>query len=722
CGRFDVVEKIVISPTTGSIFYGANLFGIYKSTNGLATQTHVLGERGDHFYADVEVNSNGVVIAVVSASFIAGPGLSDPGIYISSDDGENWTNITPNSFPVVPARSVIGIAPSNPNIFFVFNDETGNAEDLSLFRFDITNINDIQVSDRTPGIPNFGAYDDIPNKRVGDLDPQGGYNLMVKVHPTNPDAVFLGATNLFRSTDGFSTTPPVDGNGDTDPSVASTYWIGGYSTANNVSQYENHHADQHNLVFDPTNPNRAFSLHDGGISVTENILATPVVWSDIDDGYNVTQFYTVSIHPDENDPRVAGGTQDNGSPYFLFDVEDGPSNSVDPSSGDGAFNYVGDDIFLTSSQRGVLLSYEYSGFNVTEFSYVYPSNATNQLFIHPVAVNPSNESYVFYPENDHLWRNDQILSLPRNTNSEGTTQGWDELNNVSVDNTHQITALEFSTSNPGNRLYFGGSDGDLAPIIKRLDDINATDGEVDISIPLAAGGGYVHDIAVNPENGNELVVVLSNYNIESIWYSNNSGPSWTAIGGNLEGENGPSVRSAAFAPSSNGNYIFVGTSIGLFFTETPNEEHTQWTQAAENVIGNVVVADLDYRTTDDLLAVGTHGRGVFIGNIGITTSNEDDSGVPSGFVLQQNYPNPFNPGTSINFSLPVNSRVTLTVFDVAGREVARLLDNEILSSGSHDELFDASNLASGTYIYRLDAVPVSGGSVFSQTKTMTLIK
>jgi hypothetical protein len=586
------------------------------------------------------------------------------------------------------------------------------------------------TSDRSAGIPNFGATDDNPDKRVGDLNPQGGYNLVVKVHPSNADIVFIGGTNLFRSTDGFSTTPPTDGDGDTQAGEAPKYWIGGYDIANNVSQYPDHHPDQHNLIFYPGNPNRAISAHDGGLSRTENITANNVTWTDIDAGYNVTQFYKLSVHPDADDIRILGGTQDNGSPYFFFSFDNPSSSSIDISSGDGATAFLGRDYVITSSQNGFMLKYDYSGNNVTNFSYVTPRLATDQQFIHPFAVNPSDEDYLFYPEFDHLWRNDQMTTLTRNfSNSDGIVQGWSELSfvNTGTDD-HEITALAFSISNPANRLYYGGSDvvtGNAAPVIRRFDDLDNNDGEVTIDIPGSTAGSFVNDISVNPDNGNEVVVIMSNYNVASIWHSSDGGTSWTDIEGNLSGENAPSIRTAAVAATNeDGTFYFVGTSVGLFYTDQLNGTNTVWTQVAVDEIENAIVSELDYRRSDQTLAVATHGRGLFIGDIMLTVSNEieDLNETPGEFVLQQNYPNPFNPSTNIEFTLATNSRVSLTVFDINGREVAKVYDQQVLSSGIHSSSFDASTLASGTYIYRIDAFPINGGSPFTQSRTMTLIK
>ena len=80
----------------------------------------------------------------------------------------------------------------------------------------------------------------------------------------------------------------------------------------------------------------------------------------------------------------------------------------------------------------------------------------------------------------------------------------------------------------------------------------------------------------------------------------------------------------------------------------------------------------------------------------------EEASLPSTVQLVGAYPNPFNPATTIAFALPEQARVTLTVYDAAGRVVATLV-NGWRSAGSHKVTFDASNLASGIYLYRLTA-------------------
>jgi lysophospholipase L1-like esterase len=94
-------------------------------------------------------------------------------------------------------------------------------------------------------------------------------------------------------------------------------------------------------------------------------------------------------------------------------------------------------------------------------------------------------------------------------------------------------------------------------------------------------------------------------------------------------------------------------------------------------------------------------------------SPTSDNGL-AGFTLEQNYPNPFNPRTTIVFETPKSSEVTLSVYDILGREVSVLV-NERMGAGVHEATFDASGLATGVYLYRLQA-----GEIMQTKKLMVL--
>jgi hypothetical protein len=88
--------------------------------------------------------------------------------------------------------------------------------------------------------------------------------------------------------------------------------------------------------------------------------------------------------------------------------------------------------------------------------------------------------------------------------------------------------------------------------------------------------------------------------------------------------------------------------------------------------------------------------------------------------MEQNTPNPFNPSTNIAFTLEENSYVRLIVYDMLGREVKVLVD-ELKQAGSYSAMFNAADLPSGVYIYKLNAV-TSNGNVFNEVKKMILLK
>jgi hypothetical protein len=99
----------------------------------------------------------------------------------------------------------------------------------------------------------------------------------------------------------------------------------------------------------------------------------------------------------------------------------------------------------------------------------------------------------------------------------------------------------------------------------------------------------------------------------------------------------------------------------------------------------------------------------------LTPTSIEDNNLPKEFSLSQNYPNPFNPSTVINFSLPQDAQVKLTMYDMLGREVAVMV-NELRSAGTYSISVDGRSMASGIYVYRLEA----GNRTF--TRKMTLIK
>ncbi|MEM6646870.1 MAG: DUF4397 domain-containing protein, partial [Bacteroidota bacterium] len=178
----------------------------------------------------------------------------------------------------------------------------------------------------------------------------------------------------------------------------------------------------------------------------------------------------------------------------------------------------------------------------------------------------------------------------------------------------------------------------------------------------------------------------------------------------------PDEEDAPFTPPGDDEIKFIPLSFNLI---DKDDDHiggrgNSWEQPS-TVIPWSTKPDAGLAEGDnsvaDVGAVAIIGR-----NVINRTSSEDVDEIPGRFALEQNYPNPFNPTTSIRFELPATRDVTLTVYNVLGQQVTTLIDGAQLGRGTHRATFDARNLASGLYVYRLQA-----GSDIA-TRTMMLVK
>lgn len=115
----------------------------------------------------------------------------------------------------------------------------------------------------------------------------------------------------------------------------------------------------------------------------------------------------------------------------------------------------------------------------------------------------------------------------------------------------------------------------------------------------------------------------------------------------------------------------------------------------------------------DLWVAG--GDGIILKNRGIISGISSSANQTTDYSLSQNYPNPFNPTTTISFSIPTTAKITLSIFDVNGRKLETLI-NEQKSPGNYEVEFDGSNFSSGTYFYKITV------GEFTETKRMVLIK
>jgi photosystem II stability/assembly factor-like uncharacterized protein len=189
-----------------------------------------------------------------------------------------------------------------------------------------------------------------------------------------------------------------------------------------------------------------------------------------------------------------------------------------------------------------------------------------------------------------------------------------------------------------------------------------------------------------------------------VFRSNDNGTSWSAANSGLT-----NLNVNALVVNSAGQ-IFAGTYGGVFRS---TDGGGTWSALNSGMTSTTIVSALAIGSTVQMYA-GTFAGGVF--RSGPATFVETmSSDVPQSFVLLQNYPNPFNPTTNFEFRIDIVGSVTLKIFDVLGRQVAVLV-NEEMTPGKQVVRWDGSGFPSGVYFYRLQA----GGVV--ETRKMMLAK
>ncbi|PEN14802.1 hypothetical protein CRI94_00460 [Longibacter salinarum] len=615
---FDYTWRVRTDPSnaTQDEVYVAAANSIVRSTDGGATWSAVLG--GSAVFPEMEITSTGVVYATLSQS------TNNSGLY-RSPDGVNWTNITPADFPAIEAqRTTIGVNPSNEDeVWFLTyapgsgpagDDGSGPAIDHELWMYDAGDGSWTDHSDLLPtrGDGQVGSV----GGASGDFNTQNGYDIFVKVHPADGGTVFAGGRNLWRID-----TTATAGSADS--------WIGGYTQTNiSFATYEPsgsdpHHPDQHGAIFQPDDPSVMITASDGGVHrTTDNMVSGDgnVVYESLNNGYFSTQFYHVCSNADPTDPTVMGGMQDNGT--WFTQTSDPTADWTEQLGGDGANCAIANAATrpgtarYPSLQNGQLTRWDYDeNGTLTSAVFVYPTSASGILFVHPFELDPVKRNVMYYPGGTSMWRTENAES----------TSGivWDELSNAALAG-HVITALDASEADSAHVLYYGTVDpnGGQGRVYRlaAADTVQSAADADDVTDAAFPTGGYVSDIAVDPADSDRVLVAFSNYNVTSLFFTEDGGQTWTDVEGNLAGTSlggglntGPSIRSVAILPQPelSQTTFYVGTSVGLYSTSSLSGGTTSWTQEGPNSIGTVVVDDVDARAADGQILVGTHANGVY---------------------------------------------------------------------------------------------------------------
>lgn len=618
----DHIMSVAIDPSnlTQDELYCATTRAIYRSIDGGTNWDLVLGSNsGPRGYAEVISTSNGVMYATISSS------SSTSGLWRSLD-GIEWTEITPQGFPEYCDRTVIAAAPGDERqVYFFSSTPQSGKNNHSLWKY--TNADGAEEwENRSNNLP----------ERIETYD---SYCQTLSVHPSNAEIVYIGGRDLYRSNDGFATPNQVKD-------------IGGAGGGG-------HHADNHLAIFDPENSEIMYTTNDGGVYVTHDPTSASVNWVDLNHGYTTSQFYTVAIdHLTPGSDYIIGGMQDNGT----WSSNNGATTWNRVWGSDGAYCFVangGAQVYV-SEQQGVIhrVDLDENGAKIKD-DRLDPAAAFDYDFINPFTVDPNDHNILYVAEASRIWRMTEGGSVSNPADDEPLTQGW---TSFSAASNQTVTALRVG-ANPGNRLYYGTSNGKLY----RLDDASEPGSSPVLLSQGKLPSGYISAIDTDPRDDDHVVVSYSSYGVISVFNSTNGGETWTAIAGNLEESPngsgaGPSVKHVRMLVRNDAVMYFVGTTTGLYSTSKLDGMNTVWVQEAEDVIGNTVVDMIDVRHTDGFVVAATHGTGVYSANVEL--SGGTGSVATLSTLEASAYPNPFTTKTSVKVDESISG--TLSIYSASG--------------------------------------------------------
>jgi photosystem II stability/assembly factor-like uncharacterized protein len=582
------------------------------------------------------------------------------GIYKTIDGGISWVKLGPDNGLPDPSidqigRIGLGISQSNPSIIYaLYNDGTSP---YGLYKSTDDGENWLLTSNSFPGSSDFSWY-------FG----------QIRVHPTNPDMIFVLDVSLIYSMDsGIS-----------------------WNFSNPL------HVDHHALAFEPNNPSFLVLGNDGGINIS---ALPPDLWLNVMN-LPITQFYEIGL--DETNPeRFYGGTQDNNTIRTLSGSSDDWESIW---GGDGFYVIVAPtdpNIIYAESQFGFLGKSNNGGssFGIA-LNGIDSDEPTN--WSTPVVMDP-NDSQVLYYGTHSIYRtidgaNSWVKISPQLTNYSSLTR------------TGTITTIAVAPTN--SEVIYTGSDDGLVWVSK---DFGNSWQNITQNLPLR----WVTRVVVDPKDENIVYVTFSGLrwadSEPKVFRSENMGETWIEISNGL-----PDAPINAFSIDNNKtDVLYLGNDIGAFVSY---DKGSNWEVLSED-LPIVVVNDMKIHKKENYLAIGTHGRGIYKINLDEIVGIKNNSETPVGFELYQNYPNPFNPSTTIEYSIPSNlkseksnvasdfslSAVTLKIYDILGREVATLV-NQPQNPSNYKIQFDGGNFSSGIYFYKL-----TYGN-FSQTRKMLLLK
>ncbi len=677
--QFDYISRIIVDPHNGVVLAGTSE-AIARSNDGGTTWATVLGTPNTSLPPDIIYNN---------ASKMCYASLQGVGVYSSADDGVTWKQIA--TAEKLHAGGVNRIVLSNvantPNILAFYEAKTatacnGGTNNAGLQLFDAATSTWADHSSQI-GICAAGAS----NPKV--LGFQEGYNMCVTTKPDDANIVFLGATEVYRL----------------NLATGDYQYIGGDQGSANAT---NLHVDNHLLIFEPGSNTTMWAGNDGGMrktDVTGTITPGPTGgynWTDRNTGYITYQYYGADINPTSGSDFIGGAAQDN-----AFTLQPSTAQALEIGGGDGTFFGIisGTDFktyhAIAATQNGILNRILNGAF------FAITPTGQKQGFKTVALLDADNTNFMYYPtDSKKLYRTHNASAMEDGTIGD-VAKGWEDITGVAATISGEISAMTtsrnvgfsnhaYTASDVNRKMYIGTDDG---KVYRMTDPAFEPVASKPVEITPVGSKGFVSSMAVNPNNDKEILVTYSNYNTPSVWHTADATAA-TPVWENVEGPAGSAVelasaRSSMIVDAGSKPLYIVGTSTGLYGTQTLSGATTVWERIGAKEIALSPSVSMRLRTSDNHMVLGTHGNGLFMLTFPQTSTPVSNLNLDAPTVSV--FPNPSNSNV-VNLDLTFNKTgdIVFEFTDIAGRR--RLTSQQKISQGHSQIAVDISTLENGLYL------------------------
>ncbi len=583
------IYKLLVHPQDENIVYMASSLGFRKTTDG--GQTWVQIRAGSFVDAQFKPNDPNTIYAATTAIVIK-----------TIDGGQTWTNLS-IPFTSSNSRLIIGVTAADPNYVYVLAARNTDNGFGGLYRSTDGGATFVQRASS----PNLLGWASDGNDSGG----QGWYDLALGVSQTNPNLLFVGGVNVWRSVNG-----------------GSAWSLSGHWTASGAPYV---HADIHELKYSPHNTNTVWACTDGGLSIS---VDNGNNWVEKNTNLSIAQMYRLGASS-TNAGKVLTGWQDNGTNF------NSNSSWAKVLGGDGMeciIDYSNNNYMYGSLYYGNIRRSTNGGSTWTSIT----DDITEQgAWVTPYVQDPNNPA-ILYAGFNNVYR----------TTNRGAS--WTKISNFNSTSTLQSLAVAPSNSSV---IYTG-----TLYYLYKTTDGGATWTNITSTLFNANPITY---IAVHPENPQKIWVTLGNYSAGyKVFHSSDGGANWTNISGNL-----PNLPANTIVIEKNSaDAIYVGMDVGVFYRDSNS---TDWVPFMKN-LPNVIVNELEIFYPDQKIRAATYGRGLWESPL-FHLANSIKSIASQEMDAIQIAPNPVSDILNIYLENAVFNDTKLELFSSSGKLITSLI-------------------------------------------------